>query len=370
MTALIFALMTMTATIPDDLILDSIAAQQLAMEQMIDITDALDRIERMQRRIIEDQWGPLSLQIDRIYREELHRAATTDEMTAWKDRFFDAPLTAAEVRAKLLDHPERKGPQPKPVIPTPEPEPEPEPKKTLRGNFLFRNATWTTHAYMSDRLTDADRRAMVQTALNAGENVLSLYAWCDGDYAGKFPVNFIPSRKDHWIHWLKPELIDKGLEPIIWMMPDDPFRHFDRGNMATVKAKWAELIDLVLRPLGITRLVLGLEAVEYWSGNQINELGQWLEDYYPEAWIGFHTHPDDLRYLDLSWVDWIAYQYGFGKSQEFIDAKTREVMQQFSDKVFIAAEYHMSGETEPAKTMGDAAINAGAAGYLNGGSRP
>ena len=277
-------------------------------------------------------------------------------MEFWRSRFLAHPVGANEIIIELMKDPAFQHPRP----PTVDPErPEPEQQKLLTARFLRDGAAWATHGLLS--LPDDKMRLMLDQAQRDG-NAFNFYLWCDGDYAGRYKLAYDKTRNDHWVHWIAYEMREKRkLEPIAWLMADDGFKHFDRNSFEAVTAKWSECIDYLLRPIGVKYVVLGLEAVEYWSDSMIQRLGQWLRAYWPGVNIGFHTHPNDYRNLDSAWIDTIYYQYGFGKDADFVINKTVDLINTFKKPV-IAAEYSLDGDPE----LGRAAVKAGAVGALNG----
>jgi hypothetical protein len=153
------------------------------------------------------------------------------------------------------------------------------------------------------------------------------------------------------------------------MMSDDRFRHFSRGDqggdITDVLDHWAQFIDDIVTPLNLKYLVLGLEALEYWTEEQCAYLGTWLKAACPNVKLCFHTLAGDVRLLEEDWVDIIAFQQEINKPAQELQDNIRILIAQYKKPV-IAAEYHRSGETEEARLLGDDALAAGAVGAWNG----
>jgi len=112
--------------------------------------------------------------------------------------------------------------------------------------------------------------------------------------------------------------------------------------------------------------VIGLEVDEYMNASTCNHYAYKLKLAMLESKpVGVHQKP--LRYDYVNWehIDVLFFQYGFGLSPSSIENKTKWVLSKTSKPV-VAAEYHLSSDTVEAKTLGQAAVGAGAIATGNG----
>ena len=346
-----------------------------AAEEKIAATEQLVRylrgmLERMYLHIFD--WQTLSGEIASAYDYAIRRYPTADELAGWRVKLLNGTYRIADVHTALTHYLEYN-----PRLPVNEPVHE---AKLLRGNFMWNEAHGSTHYWMSEEMTDAERRTMIMQQVEQGANVLSIMPWYCEDYNGaRFPVNYHSSTivkkgftfgtpyPDTWIHWMQVECRSHGIEPIIWMMTDDAMPHMDRNDINQVKARWEDFIVTVAEPLQLKWLIIGLEALEYWTTDQVRELGNWLKNRCPWADIGFHTLPGDQRLIREDFFHTLWYQYSeLERVSGATIADATRVVIRASGKRVIAAEYCPSGWSALASRFGQAALGAGADGAING----
>ena len=120
----------------------------------------------------------------------------------------------------------------------------------------------------------------------------------------------------------------------------------------------------------VSSYVLGLEMDEYWSEDEQQFLGSELNKL-TEKTIFIHMTKTKWEPVLQPWADGIIYQYGFGLTPEEITQDTNLMLRRLADypeKLFIAGEYGFQIPAEESKALGDAAVDAGALGFGNGGS--
>ena len=328
----------------------------------------LDRILACMRAEIEHR-------IDGYYQLALGRKSDPEGLKAYTDAVLDSRLTLDGVLRALLASDEAKNRAMPPwVVPTPKPTPTPEPEsKAIVSGFLYGYdaargiATKSTHTYLSDQISDAERYGMIDYALAQGHTGFEVYIANDQDYnhTGQKRVHYTSERQSKWVHDILTAQA-AGLDVGIWLMADDGFSLFDRSNVDRVATYWDQVFFEVLENVQpIKRFVLGLEALEYWDENQCRTLGNWLRKRLPDAEIGFHTIERETRLFDEPWVDAIYYQFGFGRTPAECVADVLALQRDFKKPVY-AAEYSMDSTSDSAKKIGKACIAAGCKGALNG----
>jgi hypothetical protein len=298
--------------------------------------------------------------VHRAYHFVLQRSADPGGLAFHREELAAGRLTYWTLVDKMLRGPEHRA-QFAPKVE------EPPAPIILRGNFIRNEARESTHYYASRALSDKWRAAVTRREIDEGYNVISLMPWYECDYRGAaFPVNFQPGDESFWLTDIR-ALINQGLTPIIWMMTDDGMPFIDRASVQDVIAHWEPFIARVVEPLQLRYLILGLEALEYWTPEQIRQLADYLRQRCPWADIGFHTLAGDERLLGEDFFDTIYYQSTDAEriSPEAHSAAIRRVIERYGKPV-VDAEYTLSGESPEGKALGDSALEVGAIGAING----
>lgn len=328
----------------------------------------LDRILACMRTEIEHR-------IDGYYQLALGRKSDPEGLRGYTDAVLDSRMNLDAVLRALLNSDEAKNRAMPPwVVPTPKPIPTPEPEsKAIVSGFLYgydqqrKIATKSTHTYLSDQISDTERYSMIDYALAQGHTGFEVYVANDQDYShtGQKRTFYTSDKQSKWVHDLR-TLQAAGLDIGLWLMADDGFSLFDRSNVDRVAAYWDKVIVEVVQHIDpIKRVVLGLEALEYWDEHQCRTLGNWLRKRLPDAEIGFHTIERDTQLLSEPWIDAIYFQFGFDRTPEDCVADVLALQRDFEKPVY-AAEYSMDSMSDSAKTIGKACIAAGCMGALNG----
>ncbi|MEQ9823480.1 MAG: hypothetical protein ABQ298_03765 [Puniceicoccaceae bacterium] len=333
---------------------------------------AIDTNAAATRSLLEREFWPAeSRALLGMYQSMLQRVPTREEMEQHREDFLAGTYRRVAVQGSLVGRSDY-NPFPQPssplidddgtvVIPDPDPEPAP-----LLATFLKHEAAYSTHFFLAHSVSDESREAELAWHQAMGYNTIHWYLWLDGDYNGVHRYNFTADEVERVLYWIdRAEAHD--LIVVLWFMSDDGFRWFNRNDPEQVRQRWQLAIDKVVRPAGIRYVVMALEALEYWTPEVARSHGQWLRDALPaNTKLIWHTLGGDRRLIGEPWMDMVAWQSGFEFSPEQVAQQIRELRNDFPSLPIIAAEYHMSGETDEARAIGTAAIRAGAAGAWNG----
>lgn len=244
--------------------------------------------------------------------------------------------------------------------------PEPAPETGHAGGavtphattFLRRNATISSHVLLSDKLTDAKRQEIIDYNKAQGYSVLYVYCANEGDY-DKQGVAYDHGKQAMWRRWLQ-AVIDSGARVIMWGCADD-----SSGLSRRTFDQWRVYWGLVHADCGdlVSEWVTGLECDERWSAGTTQTLTRLLKEITGKP-VGVHTTSIG-KIGHAAGADAFYIQTGFGRTPAQVAAVVREAKAKFSGRV-ICAEYSKSGDTDAAKAIGDAAIDAGADGVGNG----
>ena len=238
------------------------------------------------------------------------------------------------------------------------------------GNFLTSESADgpRTHTYLSEQVTDTERQHMLSVASAAGYNVFSIYTYNEGDYGGVaispyanggFGGAFDDGKLLLWESRVD-AILAAGMHPIIWLVPDD--------SSGIHGASISELQDYITGMVATfdalpVLWILALEADEYWDASRVNTLGNHLASETVRP-VGIHQLNNQSSYMKADWVDFGAYQYGFGKSwQEIFDATVTTAGS--LGKPLIAMEYDLDDGSNDDR-LGLAAAFGGARGVGNG----
>ena len=237
------------------------------------------------------------------------------------------------------------------------------PSDSLVVQTDFLSAGFLTHMYPS---FDVTTRANCLAALNArGYKHIFIYAVNEGDYGG--PAFDYYTQTSAYRGFLT-EIRNAGIQPIVWLNPDDAPTNAARSESA-LNARMDAFIPAVDDL--VSSYVLGLELDEYWTYAKVHTLGTHLNTLTTKP-IGVHERPNKWDYAigqTAAWVDIMYLQYGFGLTVSDITTITQNAVAALGGRPVIAAEYNdINSPESQGKTLGDAAIAAGAIGFGNGGT--
>ena len=251
--------------------------------------------------------------------------------------------------------------QPPAVAPPAGPPPAPPPPggtAALPHATDFLTAGCRTHLYPA---FDTAERERCRTVLRQRSYThFYIYAYNEHDYGGpSFDFFTDPQRFRH----LLAELKSSGLEPVVWLIPDDA-ASITAMPAREIHAKLAAFVPVVDDL--VSSYVLGLELDEYWLPTKVDSLGSKLSELTSKP-IAVHQLPGKWEYCGFSWCDYLILQYGFDKTTNDIHRITREVIAALGKPV-VAGEYEVTDESK-AVAFGNAGVAAGASGFGNGGTR-
>ena len=228
---------------------------------------------------------------------------------------------------------------------------------TLRAND---GRTLYTHLYAG--YSDSDRAAVREALKERGYTHIYLYAMNEGDYGGKTVFNGY--RSPEQFRARLQELVDDGLAPVVWLVPDDA-PSFHKDSAQTLPASWDRFIPIIDNL--VSSYVVGLEMDEYWSGDEQDQLGRYLDGLTNRP-LFVHYTSGEWEGAKSAWVDGLIYQYGFGLSEADVANRTAQLVSRLRPmgKTFIAGEYAYRVPEADARRLGAAALRAGADGVGNG----
>lgn len=218
-----------------------------------------------------------------------------------------------------------------------------------------------THLYPGR--SKKQRARILEAALSRGYTHLYIYVMNEEDYdATQF--NFYERPQEY--REVLSEIRAAGLLPVVWLAPDDaPGLHAQLPPERLMEV-WSEFVPAIDDQ--VSSYVLGLEMDEYWTREEQSALGRHLRSLTAKP-IFVHLQPGLWEPALEEWATGLVYQYGFDLSVEQIQATTRELRERLSaaGKLFIAGEYSLAN-VETSLELGNAAMEAGAHGFGNGGT--
>jgi hypothetical protein len=222
----------------------------------------------------------------------------------------------------------------------------------------FLRADCLTHTYAG--LSQSRRQNCLKQMKARDYTHIYVYPYNERDYGG--PSFDFYKNPQGFLNILK-EIKRAGLLPVVWLNPDDAPLNKAR-SVTEHKARLDALIPVI--DGDVSSYVLGLEMNEYWSFSTADSLGKHLSGLTRKK-IAVHQTPGRWDYCQkASWCDYMVLQYGFGKTESAIAEMTRKALSALRRPV-VAGEYNIKTE-DHGQRLGDAAMQAGAVGFGNGGS--
>jgi len=243
--------------------------------------------------------------------------------------------------------------------------------KDHKASFLFDNAGTRVMNVLAYNVDDGYFNGVINRCAGNGDKVIYLYVGYnkgDGPGTTSFYVNdvFDSAVDGNKVNLMKSRMKairKKNLHIVAWVFADD--------NTGKVNFKDTEALKRCVKIAVdnfdeyVSEYVIALEADEYLSISQVDQLAIYLKSITKDKAIGVHQLMGRYNYSQLGSIDKHYHQYGFNKSTGFIDSQTKKVMGAVGKPV-IAAEYDGSSDSVGAKARGDAAMGAGASGTGNG----
>lgn len=339
-----------------------------------ELADRIDTLERYLERAESRHVRHAREQIADLYRKHMGTEIDPGNLEVAAQYWTRGSKTMRELEAEILEGRGKKEEGKKEDMPIQFPEPGPM-RELVKSMWLADYdpqtdlATWTTLTLMAQP-TDTARHAIITRLLEMGANAIPLYAINYGDFAHtphrEIYYDGSERAKAETLEWYR-HMRNKGLEPWVFLMNDDaPHPKLNRKDLNAVKYYWKRLIVDIYKPLQIRHVCPGLEALEYWTPEELNELGCWLKEEMPWAEIGMHTLERDTRCLGQSWVDAIWWQGTFWAPPEAYLADLGALRKQWPLTPIYLMEYSKEGTSDAAQAIGNAGLAWGCAGVLNG----
>lgn len=239
-----------------------------------------------------------------------------------------------------------------------------------KASFLLDKGGTRAMNLLSPQINDLDKR--LKRLVANGDTTIYLYLsnQADGEGSGYSPYNDNKigetiDKSAIEAYRSKLEVIKKAkLKIIFWLRADQSMAF----NEASKEQQFKYQDDMVkLFEKDATEWVIGYRSNRYMTEDAAKEYVAHLK--------GISSKPVGIHCSDLNKCTWavnckadVYYgEYGYNCSPSEITEKTKKVLAKLDGKVkFIAADYHRSSDTEEAKALGKAAMEAGADGTGNG----
>ena len=234
-----------------------------------------------------------------------------------------------------------------------------------------------SHTMLSERLSDADRQAMLDRHAALGLNKIDLYLANRGDYGGTWPTTpwlgtaaandkryFDLRRWLSYEEWVR-RLRDAGFVAQLWFFADDS--HFgalsDAGRRRLLRYGMARLSAEVN-----TMFTLALEWQEGWTLPRVNADGAFLQERNPwSRLVSVHGVTGDFALPAAPWVDYLDLQAGNEATPAAVHALGL-ANRALAAKPLLLEELGMGEEDSTNRRKAWAAFLAGAAGVGTGAS--
>lgn len=245
-----------------------------------------------------------------------------------------------------------------------------KPIKIHRASFLFDNAHTRVMNGLAHTISDAAFDAYLQRCKDNGDTCIYLYVgYNKGDgpgitsiYADDVFGGTIDEGKVKMMQKRMKRCLERGLQIVGWLFPDDNSRNIPFKDMDALKAYCRAVV--INFDDYISEYVMGIEVDEYLAAGQVDVLATYVGKI-TEKDIGCHQKPGRFDFAKLGSVNKHYHQYGFGRTAGYIESETARIIAVLGKPV-IAAEYHASSDTPQAKALGQAAVRGGAKGTGNG----
>ena len=242
--------------------------------------------------------------------------------------------------------------------------------KDHRASFLFDNAHTRVMNMLAYNVDDNTFNGVINRCKGNNDTVIYLYAgYNKGDGPGTTSI-YIDDKFGGSIDNNKVKLMQKRMEKIRdnklyivgWLFPDDNGGKINFGDTDALKL----YINNVVANFDeyISEYVIGIEANEYMSAAQVDQLASYLKRKVNKP-VGNHQTSGRYDYSASGNIDKHYHQYGFNQPVAKIESETKKIVGALKKPV-IGAEYDMSSDSDGAKSRGDAVIRGGGSGTGNG----
>jgi hypothetical protein len=247
----------------------------------------------------------------------------------------------------------------------------------LRGKFLDMTAPSPiqfSHTMFSEKLSDADRQAMLDRNLSLRLNKMNVYLANRGDYGGTSTTPWVGTaaandksrfdlRRWHMYEQWVERMRDAGVVAHLWFFADDSgFASLpDADRQRLIRYGMARLSAFVN-----TMFILTLEWQEGWRAEEVNADGDFLQRNNPWArGVSVHGLTGDFAFPGAPWVDYLDLQAGNFVGHPAVHALglANRVL---AEKPLIQEEFGLGDEIAINRQKSWAAFMAGAAGVGTG----
>ncbi|KKU63607.1 MAG: Outer membrane adhesin like protein [Candidatus Amesbacteria bacterium GW2011_GWA1_47_16] len=160
------------------------------------------------------------------------------------------------------------------------------------------------------------------------------------------------------------ELNNAGIKAVIWLTSDTGT--WKDKTVSAIKTDLSNFIPQI--DAKVNSYVVGLEANEYWTSTEIQDIGNHMDSLTSKA-LAAHQTPGKWDYCFQGWCDYMVLQ----TNSPTQSSTTTQVNQKVLDaraalgKPVVVGEYHKPDESTSI-TLGNAGLEACAAGFGNGGT--
>ena len=199
-----------------------------------------------------------------------------------------------------------------------------------------------------------------------GYTDIYLYVVNEGDFGGSVVFNWYEDPQGY--REILDAAVRAGIRPVVWLAPDDA-PSFHRNSASRLPALWRTFIPAIDDLVG--SYVLGLEVNEYWSRAEQFALARALPTSKP-VFVHFTSGRSESvsSYWSRIRTTGLLYQYDSQRANG-VRRETREVVRMLAraGKVVVAGEFDDELSESVTRALGDVAMDNGAIGYGNGGTR-
>jgi hypothetical protein len=232
-----------------------------------------------------------------------------------------------------------------------------------------------SHTMFSERLTDADRQALLSRHLGMKLNKINVYIANRGDYNGTSTTPWVGTSQsndkdrfdlarwrmfDQWVVKMR----DAGVLTHVWFFADDSgFGDLpDAVRQRLIKYAMARLSGYVN-----TMFVVTLEWQEGWSTTEVTNHANFLHQNNPWArLVSVHGTPGNFSFASAAWADYMDVQAGNSISHGSLYASGL-ANRALAAKPLLQEEHGMGQEDTLHRQRAWAAFTSGAAGIGTGG---
>lgn len=231
-----------------------------------------------------------------------------------------------------------------------------------------------SHTMLSEKLSDADREAMLRRHLDLKLNKINVYLANRGDYGGVSTTPWVGTAAandkrrfdlgrwrsyDRWVERIR----DSGMVAQLWFFADDSgFGDLpDADRRRLMRYGMARLSGYVN-----TMFTLALEWQEGWSAEEVQASGDFLQKNNPWArLVSVHGVTGDFAFPAAPWVDYLDLQAGNSASPQAVHALGLANRAR-ATKPLLQEEHGLGEEDGENRRKAWAAFTAGAAGVGTG----